>query len=91
MTFNDDLLWLIKPASVTGNINFNYSASAVLITHTGPFYRVIKITQDSMSMHASGKCMRGEGGREIGFVIRMLCHLWVREKRCKREEEGAVL
>lgn len=25
MTFNDDLLWLIKPGSVTGNINFNYS------------------------------------------------------------------
>lgn len=25
MTFNDDLLWLIKPASVTGSINFNYS------------------------------------------------------------------
>lgn len=63
MTINDDLLWLIKPASVTGNINFNYSASTVLITHTGPFYRVIKIRQDNMSMHASGKCEGREGGR----------------------------
>ena len=29
------------------------------------FYRVIKIRQDSMSMHESGKCVR-EGGREGG-------------------------
>lgn len=30
------------------------------------FYRVIKIRQDSMSMHESGKRVREEGGREGG-------------------------
>lgn len=28
MTFNDDLLWIIKPGSPTANINFNYSVGS---------------------------------------------------------------
>lgn len=89
MTSNDDLLWIIKPGSAAARGNFNYSAGAALIAHTGTFYRLMETGSDSRermrrvgSVWDAGR--KGGGGRACNVNAAVALH----RKWCQRERRG---